>query len=68
MTAITAPLPDVAMTRGDNLVLATGESAGAAFIVTGDAALLRLRAHKTIATVSARQFADALELESPATA
>lgn len=68
MTAITTPLPDVAMTRGDNLILATAESAGAAFIVTGDAELLRLRAYKTIAIVSARQFVDVLELESSPTA
>ena len=63
IVTITAPITNVASTRDDNLVLATAESAGAPFLVTGDAELLRIREHKGILILSPRQLHDLLEIE-----
>jgi len=60
MITITVPIPDIAMTRGDNLVLATAESAGASYLVTGDVELQRFGRHQATAIVSPRQFLDQL--------
>ena len=57
---IATPVPSVVTGRGDNLVLATAESAGVACVVTGDAELLRLGSYRGIAILSARQFLDVL--------
>jgi len=62
IVTITVPIPNVASTRDDNLVLATAESAGAPFLVTGDAELLRIREHKGILILSPRQLHDQLEI------
>ena len=62
IVTITVPIPNVASTRDDNLVLATAESAGAPFLVTGDAELLRIREHKGILILSPRQLHDLLEI------
>jgi len=61
--AITTPVPTIASTLDDNLVLATAESAGVSFLVTGDAELLRLRHYKTTFIVTAREFVVVLETE-----
>jgi putative PIN family toxin of toxin-antitoxin system len=63
IVAITVPIPNAASTRDDNLVLATAESAGAPFLVTGDAELLRIREHKGILILSPRQLRELLEIE-----
>jgi predicted nucleic acid-binding protein len=47
ITAITTPIPEVAATHDDNLVIATAESAGVPFLVTGDAELLPFRQYRT---------------------
>jgi putative PIN family toxin of toxin-antitoxin system len=60
---IDTPVPSVVTGRGDNLVLATAESAGATYVVTGDAELRRLGAYRGIAILSARQFIELLEPE-----
>lgn len=60
---ITTPIPTAVTSRADNLVLATAESAGVAYVVTGDAELLRLGAYGSITICSARQFLGRLNLE-----
>jgi len=60
MVTITVPILDIAMTRGDNLVLATAESAGASYLVTGGVELQRFIRHQATAIVSPRQFLDQL--------
>lgn len=65
VTAITAPVPEVATTYDDNLVLATAESAGVRFLVTGNAELPRLRHYNAVAIVSAREFVEMLGLDNP---
>ena len=62
--AITAPIPNVASTRDDNLVLATAESAGVPYLITGDAELLRIGQYKGILILSPRQLHDLLEIET----
>jgi putative PIN family toxin of toxin-antitoxin system len=64
-TVITTPIPEVASTYEDNLVIATAESAGVPYLVTGNAELLRLRLYKTVFIVSARAFVTLLEIEDP---
>jgi putative PIN family toxin of toxin-antitoxin system len=61
VVAITAPIPNVASTEDDNLVLATAESAGVPYLVTGDAELLRIGQHKGTVILSPRQLHDLLE-------
>jgi uncharacterized protein len=65
VVAVTAPIPDVASTEDDNLVLATAESCGAPYLVTGDAELLRIGQYKGTVILSPRQFHDLLEIEAP---
>jgi predicted nucleic acid-binding protein len=64
IVAITAPIPHVASTQDDNLELATAESAGVPYLVTGDAELLRLGQNKDIIILSPRQFHEALDSAS----
>lgn len=54
MVVITAPIPDVVSTSGDNLVLATAESAGMPYLVTGDKELLRLGRYKATEILTPR--------------
>ena len=63
--AITAPIPNVASTEDDNLVLATAESAGVPYLVTGDAELLRIGEYKGTRILSPRQLHDLLEKGTP---
>jgi putative PIN family toxin of toxin-antitoxin system len=56
IVTITAPIPNVASTRDDNLVLATAESAGVPYLVTGDTELLRLGQYGSTEILSPRQF------------
>ena len=63
MTAITTPVPTVASSDDDNLVLATAESAGVSYLVTGDAELLRLRRYNAVTIVSAREFVEMIQLD-----
>jgi uncharacterized protein len=56
VVAITAPIHSVASTEGDNLVLATAESAGVPYLVTGDAELLRIGQYKGTVILSPRQL------------
>lgn len=65
--AITAPTPNVASTQDDNLVLATAESAGVPYLITGDAELLRFGEYKGIAILSPRHFHELLEIGAPGT-
>jgi uncharacterized protein len=65
IAAITTPVPNLASTEDDNLVLATAASASVPYLVTGDAELLRLRRYKSVSIVSAREFAALLALEDP---
>jgi putative PIN family toxin of toxin-antitoxin system len=58
LVTITVPVPTIAKTGGDNLVLATAESAGASYLVTGDAELQRFGRYKATIIVSPRQFLD----------
>jgi putative PIN family toxin of toxin-antitoxin system len=67
VVAITAAVPNVALTRADNLVLATADSGGASFLVTGDRELQRLERYKSVAILSPRQFLDLLNLETSRT-
>lgn len=61
MVDVTAPVPTVVSTLGDNLVLATAESAEAQYLVTGDAELLRLARYKSTRILTPRQFGRVLE-------
>jgi uncharacterized protein len=63
--AITAPIPNVASTEDDNLVLATAESAGVPYLVTGDTELLRIGEYKGTRILSPRQLHDLLEKGTP---
>lgn len=65
IVAITAPIPTVASTRDDNIVLATAESAGVPYLVTGDMELLRFGQYKATRILSPRQFHELLEIEAP---
>ena len=67
VVSITAPVPTVASTLEDNLVLATAESAGARYLVTGDAELLRIGQYKGTVILSPRQLHDLLEVGAPGT-
>jgi len=67
VVSITAPIPTVASTLEDNLVLATAESAGAPYLVTGDAELLRIGQYKGTVILSPRQLHDLLEIGAPGT-
>lgn len=58
---IAVPIPGVARTRADNLVLATAESAGVAYVVTGDRELQRIGSHRGVTILSSRLFLDLLE-------
>jgi putative PIN family toxin of toxin-antitoxin system len=60
VVAITAPIPRVASTEDDNLVLATAESAGVPYLVTGDAELLRIGQYKGTVIHSPWQLHDLL--------
>lgn len=62
---ITAPIPNVVSTRGDNLVLATAESAGALYLITGDKELLRLGRYEATEILTPRQFGRVLESPAP---
>lgn len=64
IVVITAPISNVASTHADNLVLATAESAGVSYLVTGDMELLRLGQYKTTRILSPRQFMEMLESET----
>lgn len=65
MVDIMAPIPAVVSTLGDNLVLAPAESAGAPYLVTGDAELLRLGRYKSTQILTPRQFGRAHEMVVP---
>jgi putative PIN family toxin of toxin-antitoxin system len=56
IVAITAPVPTVLRTRGDNLVLATAASAAVPYVVTGDQEMLRLRSYQGITIMHPRQW------------
>ena len=60
IVTITTPVPNVLRTRADNLVLATAESAGVAYIVSGDRELQQLGRYQDIAILSPRDFLDLL--------
>lgn len=60
LVMITVPLPTVATTRADNMVLATASSAAADYLVSGDMELLRIRRHDNFDILAAREFADIL--------
>jgi putative PIN family toxin of toxin-antitoxin system len=62
---ITTQIPTVASTQDDNLVLATAESAGVPYLVTGDAELLRIGQYKDIIILSPRHFHELIEIETP---
>jgi predicted nucleic acid-binding protein len=64
LAAITTPIPTIASTHADNLVLATADSAGVRYLVTGDMELLRLGRYKDAIIVSPRQFYALLEAET----
>jgi predicted nucleic acid-binding protein len=65
LASITTPIPTIASTHADNLVLATAKSAGVLYLVTGDMELLRLGRDKDATIVSPRQFYERLEAEPP---
>jgi putative PIN family toxin of toxin-antitoxin system len=65
MIVITTPIPTVVSTLGDNLVLATAESAGAPYLITGDRELLRIARYKATEILTPRQFGRVLEMNSP---
>jgi putative PIN family toxin of toxin-antitoxin system len=67
VVAITTPIPSVGSTLDDNLVLATAESAGVPYLVTGDAELLRIGQYKCTVILSPRQLHDLLETGAPGT-
>jgi predicted nucleic acid-binding protein len=52
------------MTRADNRVLATAESAAVSYLVTGAAELQRIRQYGAVAILSPRQFLAVLDLTS----
>lgn len=61
VTPISATVRGVASHEEDDLVLATAESAGADYLVTGDKALLALRSHKRPRILTPRKFLVALD-------
>lgn len=63
---ITTPIPNLVSEYPDNLVLATAESGGVAYLVTGDAELLRLGAVHDITILSPRAFLEVLDREGEA--
>jgi len=65
IVAITAPVPNVARARADNLVLATAASAGAPFLVTGDLELQRMGQYREVVILSPRRFLEVVEFEAP---
>jgi putative PIN family toxin of toxin-antitoxin system len=67
VVAITAPIPNVASTQDDNLVLATAESADVPYLGTGDAELLRVQQYKGTVILSPRQLYNLLEIGAPGT-
>ncbi len=60
LVPITFPVPTAVSDRADNLVLATAESAGAAYLVTGDGELQRLARYRTVVILSPSAFRDLL--------
>ncbi|MHB0870774.1 MAG: putative toxin-antitoxin system toxin component, PIN family [Chloroflexota bacterium] len=60
-TLITHEVHGVATHPEDDLILATALSAGADYLVTGDAKLQRLGRYKGVAMVSPREFLDILQ-------
>ncbi|MDQ3696296.1 MAG: putative toxin-antitoxin system toxin component, PIN family [Chloroflexota bacterium] len=58
---ITTPVPTIVSEYDDNLVLATADSGGVAYLVTGDAELLRLGAFRDVAILSPRSFLAVLD-------
>ena len=63
IVTIVTPVPTVLRTRPDNLVLATAESAGVPYVVSGDRELQALGQYRAITILSPRQFLDLLERE-----
>lgn len=63
LTEITVLVHGVATHPEDDRVLETAISAGADYLVTGDAALLRLGHYQSVALISPRHFAELLERE-----
>lgn len=63
---ITTPIPNVATHQEDNIVLATAESGGASYIVTGDHGLQSLEQFKSIHIVSPRVFTEILQEDKAA--
>ena len=61
LTPVTVHVAGVATTPKDDLVLATAESAGVDYLVTGDKKLLQLRRHRSITILSPRAFLSVLE-------
>jgi len=57
---VTTPLPTVVRTRADNLVLATAETGGVPYVVTGDRELQNLGRYRSITILSPRQFLEVL--------
>ena len=62
---ITTPLPGLASHPEDDLVLATAESVGAEYLVTGDQPLLQLGHFRGTTILSPRAFVERLEAEEP---
>lgn len=58
---ITTPVPTVARSRVDNLVLATAASAGVQYLVSGDRELQQLGRFYTVEILSPRRFVDLFE-------
>lgn len=62
-----APTPGVsgvATHEEDDLVIATAIAGNAAYLVTGDKELLRLKSYKTVSIVSPQEFLEILEAEN----
>jgi putative PIN family toxin of toxin-antitoxin system len=63
VVAITVPIPNVAVTQADNRVLATAESAGVSYLVTGDVELQQLGRYQAITIISPRLLLELLSLD-----
>lgn len=61
ITKITADATGVATHPEDDLILATADSAGADYLVTGDRQLQRIGTYKGVRIVNPRHFLDVLE-------
>ncbi len=66
LSPITASIPDIALGRGDNMVLATADSASASYLVTGDHRLHEVGSYRGIEIIDPGTFAGILRtLQTP---